>query len=173
MTRRPQRELRPVLVQQSETEIEWRDYDRIEPGIHPAYCRWAKPYRDPAMKRWTCLIRFNVLSEDLIRVLACVPMWLSLGDGEKPHAGRRGRYFKEWVRANGGPPRRHDRLSPSVFTRRMARVEVGDTKGDAPYSVVRKIVAWETGSASGHSVIKSHSQGRHELNDSEIRGYEK
>jgi len=147
MTRARQRRPGPVLVPQSEPEIQWRDYDRIEPGIYPAYCRWGKHYRDPGFKRWTCLLRFDVLSDDLMRVLARVPLWMNLGARDKPHAGRRKRYFKEWVRANGEPPARRDRLSPKVFTGRMARIEIGDTQGEAPYSVVRKIVSWETGAA--------------------------
>jgi hypothetical protein len=173
MTQARQRQLGSVRVPKVEPEIQWRDYDRIEPGIYPAYCRWAKHYRDPGFKRWTCLLRFDLLSDDLVRVLARVPLWMNLGARDKPHAGRRRRYFKEWVRANGGPPARRDRLSPKVFTGRIARVEIGDTNCDAPYSVVRKIVSWETGPRSGHSVSKSHSQGRHELNEPETRGYGK
>jgi len=145
MKRRPNRQLGPVLVPQAEPEIQWRNYDRIEPGAYPAYCRWAKHYWDSGIKRWTCLILFDILSDNPLRVLAHVPMWMNLGKRDKPHAGRRGRYFKEWLRAKGEPPARHDRLSPQVFTGRMVRVEIGDTKGDAPYSVVRKIISWETG----------------------------
>jgi hypothetical protein len=144
MTRRLQR-LDPILLPQGEPEIGWQNYDRIEPGVYPAYCRWAKHYRDPGFKRWTCLLLFDVFSDDLTRVVAHVPMWMNLGSLDKPRAGRRKRYFREWVRANGEPPARHDRLSPKVFTGRMARIEIGDTKGGAPYSVVRKIVSWETG----------------------------
>jgi hypothetical protein len=166
MTRKPERQIGPALVPQADPEIQWRDYDRIEPGIYPAYCRCNKTYHDPGFKRWTCLLLFDVLSDDLSRVLARVPMWMNLGAGDKPHAGRRKKYFKEWVRANGEPPARRDRLSPKVFTGRMARIEIGDTKGDAPYSVVRRIVSWETGFRfRGHSVIKSHSQGRPELSE--------
>jgi hypothetical protein len=157
MTQKPQRQLGPVLVPRVEPEIQWRDYDRIEPGIYPAYCRWAKHYRDPGFKRWTCLLRFDVLSDDLMRVLARVPLWMNLGARDKPHAGRRKRYFKEWVRANGEPPVRRVRLSPKVFTGRMVRIEIGDTKGDAPYSVVRKIVSWETGSGFGVTQSASHT----------------
>ena len=152
---------RPLLVARTEPGIEWRDYDRITPGVYSAYCRWAKHYQDRGFKRWTCLLRFDVLSDDLMRVLACVPMWMNLGSRDRPHAGRRGTYFAQWVRANDGPPARQDRLSPRVFTGRVGRVEIGDTNGDAPYSVVRKILSWETGSGPGHSVNKSHSQGRH------------
>jgi hypothetical protein len=158
MTRTPQRQLGPVLVlPQAEPAIQWRDYARIEPGVYPAYCRWGRHYRDPGFKRWTCLLLFDVLSDDLTRVLARVPMWMNLGEREKPYAGRRRKYFKEWVRANGSPPMRCDRLSPKVFTRRVARVEVDDTKGDTPYSKVRRIISWETGPArvtqsSSHTV---------------------
>jgi hypothetical protein len=165
------KQLGSMLVPHTELEIQWRDYDRITPGVYPAYCRWAKHYRDPGFKRWTCLLRFDVLSDDLMLVLACVPFWMNLGARDKPDAGRRKKYFQEWVRANGEPPMRSDRLSPRVFTGRMARIEIGDTKGDAPYSVVRRIVCWETGAVSGHSVIKSHSQGRHGLTPAEKKSY--
>jgi hypothetical protein len=74
-----------------------------------------------------------------------------LGAGDKPQASRRGKYLPEWIRANGGPPAHGDRLSPNVFVRRYAQVEIGDTRGSAPYPVVRKIIEWETGSP-GHSV---------------------
>jgi hypothetical protein len=163
MTQEPLRKPLPVLLAQSEPAIQWREYDRIEPGIYPAYCRWAKLYRDPGFKRWVCLLRFDVLSDDLMRVLARVPVWMNLGERDKPHAGRRNRYFKEWVRANGEPPARQDRLSPKVFTGRMARVEVGDAKGDAPYSVVWKIVSWETGAcrvtqSASHTVKEGMAQ---------------
>ena len=142
------------------TPIEWIDYPRIPPGECSAYCAWAGKYYDPVFKRWTCLLRFDVLRENGIGVIARIPMWLSLGNGEQPRASRRSNYLRDWVKANGGPPACGDRLSPQVFTHRIARIEVGDTtKGPVPYSVVKKILRWETGK-SGHSVIKSTSQGR-------------
>lgn len=134
-------------------------YPRITPGVYPAYCKWGKQYRDPGFRRWTCLLLWDVLTEDLLRVIACVPQWLPLGNRDKARASRRGKYLPEWIRANGGPPARRDRLSTDVFVHRMARVEVGDTEGLAPYSVVRRIIEWETGSP-GYSVSKSTSQGR-------------
>jgi len=141
-------------------ELEWKDYPRIAPGEYPAYCRWAKQYHDPGFHSWRCLLRWDVLSDDLLRVLACVPLWFALGSREKPHASRRGKYLPAWIRAHGGPPARGDRLSPRVFVHRLARVVVGDTEGPAPYSVVRRIVEWETGQVD-HSGNKSESQGRH------------
>jgi hypothetical protein len=152
--------------------IEWNEYPRIVPGEYRAYCKWGKQYRDPGFRRWLCLLRWDVLTNDLVRVIASVPQWFPLGSRDKPRASRRGKYLPEWIRANGGPPARKDRLSPVVFVYRMARVEIGDTEGPAPYSVVRKILEWETG-ARGHSVSKSHSQGRPLLSDVESEAFER
>lgn len=127
--------------------IEWREYDRITPGVYRAYSIVAKRHFDRSIRRWVCFVRWNVLSDDLSRVVARVPLWWNLGNHNKPRATHRGKYLREWVRANGGPPSRGDRLSPQVFRNRMARVEVDDTdpkKSPIPYSVVRKIIAWET-----------------------------
>jgi hypothetical protein len=146
------------LVRQDDTAVDWADYPRIKPGEYPAYCKWAHWYWDPGFKRWTCLLKFDVLGDDGLSVLATIPMWLNGGSGKRPKAGYRTRYLPELVIANGGPPARKDRLSPNVFVRRMARVMVGDTKkGTVPYSVVRQILEWSTGTP----VIQSHSQGRH------------
>jgi hypothetical protein len=144
--------------------VEWREYPRIAPGVYRAYSAVAKFHFDRSIRRWVCFVRWDVLSEDLVRVIARVPLWWNLGSGERPRASRRSKYLAEWVRANGGPPVRGDRLSPNVFRHRMARVEIGDTdpkKSPIPYSVVRRIIAWETGASPGHSVNQSHSQEEH------------
>jgi hypothetical protein len=156
-----QREVRnAVRTPIAHSAIEWTEYPSIPPGEYSAYCVWAGKYYDPVFKRWTCLLRFDVMSENRMDVVARIPMWLSLGEGEKPRASMRSKYLSEWVKANGGRPARGDRLSPQVFAHRVARVEIGDTtRGPIPYSVVKKILHWETGK-SGHSVSKSYSQGR-------------
>jgi len=148
------------------TGAEWRDYPRIAPGVYRAYCAVAKFHNDRSIRRWVCFLRWDVFTDDM-KFIARVPLWWNLGNGDKPRAGRRSKYFLEWIRANGAPPTRGDRLAPSVFRHRMARVEIGDTdpvKSPAPYSVVRKIVEWETGPVAGHSGQPSRSQGRHERN---------
>lgn len=137
---RPARKLRP-----EPESISWSDYPRIAPGEYSAYCRCVVQYRDPGFKRWVCLLLWDLLSDNHVEVIARVPMFLPLGAANKPRASRRGRYFPEWVRANGAPPVRRDRLSPRVFQRRVARVVIGDTGGPAPYSVVRQIIEWQTG----------------------------
>jgi hypothetical protein len=140
--------------------IEWKAYPRIRPGEYRAYCSSAARYWDPGMRRWTCLLRWDVFENDVFHPIAqSVPLWLSLGDGEKPRASRRGKYLKEWARAYGAAPEPKNRLSPRVFTRRIARVEIGDTESPAPYSVVKKIIEWETGYQC-HVVCKSTNQVR-------------
>jgi hypothetical protein len=159
-------------IQPEGAAIEWKEYPRISPGEYLAHCYWGKRYRDPGFKRWTCLLRWNVLSDDAQRIVCeCVPLWFALGERVKPHASRRSRYLAEWVRANDGPPGRGDRLSPNIFTRRIAKVEIGDAKSPAPYSVVRRIIRWETG-PSRHSVSKSTSQDRPEGEPCESGGSE-
>lgn len=151
----------PRKSEQPDVEVGWSDYPRIEPGTYTAYSRSARWYLDPNFKRWVCLLTFDVLSANLLHTFARVPMFLNGGAGAQPKAGRRSRYWAEWVHA-AGKPSRANRLSPQAFTRRVARVEVRDTEGSAPYSVVCQILSWETGSLLGQSVNKSHSQGRHE-----------
>lgn len=163
MTRRgqtPGRAEQPAihLVPENEPAVQWPEYPRIEPGNYSAYCKRAKWYWEPGFKRWTCILLFDIFTEGQTRSLGTIPMWFNGGTGERPKAGRRTLYLPAWVLANGGPPARRDRLSPSVFVRRMARVKVGDTKGPLPYSVVRQILEWCTGTP----VNPSHSQGRHE-----------
>lgn len=127
-------------------QIEWADYDRVEPGEYVAYCRSASQYRDRFYKRWVSILRFDLLAANGVDVVARVPMWMSLGGGKKARAPRRGRFFKEWVRANGRPPTRGDRMTTEVFTHRMVRVMVGNTNSSSgSYSVVKEILSWETG----------------------------
>ena len=136
---------------EQEPEIDWTHIPRIEPGEYPAYSRSAKIDWDGFYKRWYCAVQFDVLTDDLTEVRAELTWFLNMGQREKPHAGRRGNYWEAWTTAKGGPPPRKDRLSPRIFTRRYARVSVGDTTQNfkqspiAAYSVVRQVVRWESG----------------------------
>lgn len=135
----------------TEPEITWTHIPRIEPGEYPAYTRSAKIVWDKHFKRWYCAVQCDVLTDDLAEVRAELTWFLNMGDRERPHAGRRGNYWLAWTTAKGGPPQRKDRLSPRVFTRRYARVSVGDTTTNfkqnsiAAYSVVRQVIRWESG----------------------------
>ena len=159
-TRQQRRKLSDALhARGTEPTIRWQDYPQVRPGTYCAYCCSTNCYWDRAFHRWTCMLRFKVFSENLSEVIATVPMWLSLGGNEEPRASRRGRFWAEWVRANGGRPDRVDRLSPRVFVHRMAQVEIADTRGAAPYSVVRAIVEWRTRDSGslGHQVTQSRT----------------
>jgi hypothetical protein len=149
----PVRKDGPRLVRQSEPEITHDGYERIIPGEYRAYCRAARIYRDPGFQKWVCVLRWDILDPTGIRKLAQVPQWLYIG--RKPHATRRAQFWREWCRANGGPPSRKDRMSAAVFHRRVAHVFVDDSRRPTeksgrptphvPYSVVRRINEWEVG----------------------------
>lgn len=115
--------------------IQWKEYPRIAPGEYRAFCYFGKRYRDPGLHRWTCLLRWNVFSEDLQRTLAhCVPLWWSLGEGKNPRASRRGKYLREWVRANDGPPRKGQ---PALSSRLYAAIrESRDRRRAKPGSIL-------------------------------------
>jgi hypothetical protein len=135
-------------------KVSWRYCARIEPGEYPGYSRSTKIYLDGEFKRWVCTVQFDILDESLTKVIARLTWYLNLGSHQTPHAGRRGAYWAAWVKANGRPPKRQDRLSPRVFRRRFALVSVSDTTKthrqiavtpEAAYSVVRDVLRWDTG----------------------------
>jgi len=107
---------------------------------------WAKQYKDPGFKSWRCLLRWMVLTDDLLTVVATVPQWFPLVmERSREHRGEAN--ILKMGESTWLPPTRGDRLSPQVFVRRMARVEIGITdpeKASAVF-VVRRIVSWETG----------------------------
>ena len=138
-------------------EISWAYTPRIEPGQYPAYCRSAAVYRDGQFKRWVCAVQFDVLDGSLVNLVASLTWYLNLGSKEKPRATRRSNYWAAWVKANGGPPKRRDRISERVFEARYAIVKVEDTgrnhrqiaiTADECYSVIRDVVEWQTGGPS-------------------------
>jgi hypothetical protein len=140
----------PQIVRKRDSAVEWADYPRIEPGEYAAVSGTTRIYFDKAFQRHVCLIRFAVLKDDKT-LLAKLGWFLNLGSADKPRAGRRSEYWRAWIQANGGVPRRNDRLSPRIFERRACRVFVGDTAKNyrsdenfEPYSIIRKVLSWET-----------------------------
>jgi hypothetical protein len=121
-------------------------------GQYLAFCREAEIYFDGGFKRWTCLLDFDIVSEQF-EPIAKLPLWFNLGTGRKPRVTRRSNFLAAWIKANNAPPSRIDRLSPKVFLRRMCRVTVGDSNGPLPRSVVKEIVNWETGSQLTSSTL--------------------
>ncbi len=146
---------KPVIVFPTarDPEVTWKTYDHIAPGTYPAYSRSARIVRDSHYKRWLCLVQFDILDDALVDSIAQLAWFLNLGHGEKPHAGRRSKYWSAWCLANGGHPLRNARLSPSVFLRRQATVVVEDVWRDhqgtvsteAAYSKIELVLSWNTG----------------------------
>jgi hypothetical protein len=123
-----------------EHAIRQPQFTRIAPGRYTAACIRASHYFDKALRRWVCFLLWSAFTPERTKI----PQWFNLGAKEKPYAPLRSTYLKEWVRANGGPPQRGDRLSPRVFRGRIAQVEIADTEKSAiSYSVVRKILTWQ------------------------------
>ena len=175
---------KPVLVEtplESAADVPIFEHDRprVEPGIYPAFVRSTKTYRDNSMKRWVCLVSFDLLSASLIDVVAKrVPMFLNLGPGERPRAGRRSKYFHIWCTAAGRALQRYDRMSARVLVKRMCTVKVRDTEKSlrdparalSPYSVVAEILSWNTGSGD-QEFNNSTIQGRHGISREESETY--
>ena len=92
----------PVIVRRK-PEVSWHYCDRIEPGEYPARSRSANIYLDGYFHRWVCAVQFDILSDSLFDVIARLTWYLNLDSRDRPHAGRRGRYWQAWTEANGGP----------------------------------------------------------------------
>ncbi|SPE18004.1 hypothetical protein SBA5_120080 [Candidatus Sulfotelmatomonas gaucii] len=150
-----------------EPEVRWTYVPRLAPGDYPAYCRSAKIYQDRVFKRWVCAAQFDLLDENLKKI-ARLTWFLNLGSGDKPQVTRRRNYWAAWVKANGGPPQRRDRMSPRIFARRYATVVVDDTTRDSrqelatkelAYSVIRDVARWDTGGREQRGAVSLSTRG--------------
>jgi hypothetical protein len=137
------------VVEEDAPVFEGVEYARIKPGQYSGQCVYFKVYYDRGFKRWTAMLRFQLIDEE-----EEIYGFLNLGRRERPHAGRRSRYWAEWTLANGATPRKRQEMSPRVFRGKVFLVEVGDvTKaGDgkshqacAIYSTVKKIIEKQVG----------------------------
>lgn len=142
---------------QSEPEIDWQFVPRLPPGEYQAISRNASVYSDRQFKRHVCAVHFDVLNESGMEVIGRCTWFLNLGSKDGPRCGRRSNYWRAWVKANGGPPKRSDRMSPCIFEDRCARVRLEDTTKDfrqvavdseMAYSVVREVIEWQTRSTN-------------------------
>src|ERR1700731_930562 len=144
--------LKPVLVPKPEIDIEFDSWPRITPGPYRAYGRKASVYFDKRIRRWVCIVLFDVLNDSLQKVEG-LAWFLNLGRGERPRAGNTSNYYAAWVKANDGKrPLRQDRMTPQIFTRRYCTIVVADTKknckqeavsGEGCYSTITGIESWE------------------------------
>lgn len=142
--------------QLEEPEISSRSYDHIQPGEYTGYCRSVKTYFDSHWRRWVCQSQWDIVDDSRMNTLAQITKFFNLGEAKTPKAtSRRANYWRAWVDANAGrPPMRGQKMNPNIFLRRFARVTVADVEKDfngnalsdaEVYSVISKIVTWETG----------------------------
>jgi hypothetical protein len=67
---------------------------------------WVKRFRN-----WKIRLDFTVDPDDI-----CVCAFLRLGDNpDAPIIGQRSKFFRVWALANGGPPRRDQKMAPEVI----------------------------------------------------------
>jgi hypothetical protein len=112
----------------------------IEPGTYPARSTKVVIYPVARFGILKARVNWQVFDEQGAH-LACLCQFYNLGDGKK--VGRGSNYFRDWIAANGAPPKRGDRLSPAIFENRTgALVEVSTANVMPQYSVVRKVKSW-------------------------------
>jgi hypothetical protein len=89
------------------------DLPRVSPGDYRAVCigyqgpEWVRGYR-----RWSLRVEFCLLDDG-----TAVSAFFNMGnDEEKPHTGRRSRFYAVWSQANGEAPRKGQRMTLDTFT---------------------------------------------------------
>lgn len=109
-----------------------------------ALCVGARVYRDPQFRAWKCKLDFVSLAGDSLP-----SMFLHLGIGRRPHAGRRSRYYRDWQIALADGPRRAGHMPEGVFCGKHFLVEIGTVSkrfdgephaAGTEYSTVKRIV---------------------------------
>jgi hypothetical protein len=101
----------------------------------------------PNYQRWSLRVEFTLIDEPVL-----VSSFFNMGsDRNRPHIGRRSKYYKAWVLANGEHPRRRQKMSPDIFLEgQFFEVEVQPCKMDEEgqpkptaemYSTVTKLIS--------------------------------
>ena len=107
---------------------------RVPPGEYPARCvGYQGPEWVRAFGRWGLRLNFVLVPEE-----QGVSAFYSLGESRKAFKfGTRSKYFKDWVRANGDPPRHGQEMSPAVLVNPEIGyiVRVGDAVKDSEGAV--------------------------------------
>jgi hypothetical protein len=91
-----------------------------------------------------CRVPFSVAGHENI----IIEMRLNLGNDRKPFAPRYGKFWEEWIRANGGFPG-SDGLTVDVFANRKCRILVSDKTAMYSgrfwrrFSIVQTVLMWE------------------------------
>ncbi|MFZ0304902.1 MAG: hypothetical protein WAL75_19575 [Terracidiphilus sp.] len=88
------------------------DRPRIVPGEYTARCTaFQGPEWTIQFRSWKLRLEFVLDPNDQV-----VSAFYSFGeDRNAPKIGTRSKYYRDWVRANGGPPKRGQEMSPGIF----------------------------------------------------------
>ena len=101
--------------QQGGPSLTWDGVElpRVQPGNYDAVCiGWQGPEWVRSFHRWSLRLEFRLLAEDV-----SVSAFFNLGaNQQKPHIGRRSRFFAAWCMANGEMPRRGQQMALEAFT---------------------------------------------------------
>ncbi|PYV74385.1 MAG: hypothetical protein DMG96_20355 [Acidobacteria bacterium] len=96
-------------------------YPRLPTGEREMICIDARTYFDPGFKAWKLRLKFvDPLGREHVFG------FMHVSHGSKPEIGRRSKYYAAWVEANGGPPKRKDRLPPKVFRGKAFLLRIRD-----------------------------------------------
>ena len=89
------------------------DLPRIPPGDYQAVCiGWQGPEWVRAFRRWSLRLEFCLLTDSTL-----ISGFYNLGsDAQKPHIGRRSRFYAVWSLANGEAPRKGQQMALEAFT---------------------------------------------------------
>jgi hypothetical protein len=101
----------------------------------------------PNYQRWSLRVEFTLIDEPIL-----VSTFFNFGsDRNRPQVGRRSKYYKAWVLANGEHPRRREKMRPDIFLEgQFFEVEVQPSKIDEEgqlkpnaeiYSIVTKLIS--------------------------------
>ena len=107
-------------------------YARIAPGAYLARCLSQKLERVRMYGgAWKLRLVFQIIDLDQNPKLA---LFFHLGTGQKPHAGRKSKYWAAWITANAGQlPRRGQTMTPRLFVGKafMVRVDCVQKRWDS------------------------------------------
>jgi hypothetical protein len=95
--------------------VTWQGVDlpRVSPGDYQAVCiGWQGPEWCLAYRRWSLRLEFSLLTDGTL-----VSAFYNMGsDPQKPHIGRRSRFYTVWSLANGEAPRKGQQMALEAFT---------------------------------------------------------
>ena len=130
-------------VQTIQPQFTWTGcaYRRVPPGTYSAIGKRVQgPEWCSRFGRWGLRVEFELLSGD-----GQVSVFYNFGrdPAEARVGGQHSKYFADWSRANGEPPRNGQKMRPDVFLDgQVFEIAVGDSSGKGPtYSRVTEILS--------------------------------